>query len=80
MGRNHDRRRITVPPINRIGSAPSFERDDMIRQAFKAQDKLEFIKNIVNEFLNGESTPTNLVREVIQAVDVIHKVKEIAEQ
>ena len=47
MGRNHDRRRITVPPISRIGSAPSFERDDMIRQAFKAQETLNKIKSVI---------------------------------
>ena len=48
MGRNHDRRRITSPPISRIGSAPNFERDDMIRQAFKAQETLKTIKEIMS--------------------------------
>jgi len=43
-------------------------------------EKLEQIKLIVDGFLNGESTPDNLVREVNEACDALNDIRDILEE
>ena len=58
------------------------EWDDQVKKAYEgllraATEKLHKINELADEFLNSESTPTNLIREVIQAVETIHKIKDV---
>ena len=43
-------------------------------------NKIERIKFIVDNFLNGKSTPDNLVREINEACDAINNIKDILEE
>ena len=58
------------------------EWDEQVKKAYEgllraATEKLRKINDLSDEFLYSGSTPTNLVREVIQAVETIHKIKDV---